>query len=140
MNYMEVLTFKTALQNLKNRGIYDEDGIAIDECAEFTYLTETLEEMEQENSILIAVPSTQQDIVLVFQELQHAQEKHPNWPNSGFEALAIVTEEVGELAKAILQFKHEGGDPERIRQEAIQVAAMGMRYVLNLPEITKPNK
>ena len=137
---MEIIALQSALESLTNRGIFTADSTLIEECVEFTYLTETLKEMEKENSMLISVPNTEQDLVLIFEELQHAQEKHPNWPNSGFEALAIVTEELGELAQAMLQFKHEGGDPERIRAEAIQVAAMGLRFVLNLPAITKPNK
>lgn len=40
--------------------------------------------------------------------------------------LAILVEEVGELAQAIVQAQHEEGDPKRIRRELVQVAAVAL--------------
>jgi NTP pyrophosphatase (non-canonical NTP hydrolase) len=68
----------------------------------------------------------------VFMELRKAEKKHPGWPNSLFEAYTIIAEEVGELAQAILQEKYEKGTKNRIKEEAIQSAAMCLRFLLNL--------
>jgi len=43
--------------------------------------------------------------------------------------LAILMEEVGELAQAAVQARFEGGDGHFIRMEAIQVAAVALAIV-----------
>lgn len=130
---MQKHVFREAIDSLKLGLFKDEDGTFLSETAEFQYLERAL--VPDEDQAIFLVPQTGGEaIISIFNELQSTEEKHPNWPSNGFEALAIITEELGELAQAMLQFKHEGGDPERIRQEAIQVAAMGIRFVLNLPE------
>lgn len=63
-------------------------------------------------------------------ELERATAKHPEWPTDPFHALAILTEEVGELAQTLLKATYEGG-PEPDRQEAVQVAAMALRLLMN---------
>ena len=68
----------------------------------------------------------------VFAELRRAEEKHPRWPDDPFRALAIITEEVGELAQAIMQRQYEGGSCSLVEDEATQVAAMGLRFFKNL--------
>ena len=72
----------------------------------------------------------------IFKELKKAEEKHPGWPADFFEGHAIISEEVGELAQAIIDHKYKGQglclySLNRIREEAIQVAAMGIRFLLN---------
>lgn len=68
-------------------------------------------------------------------ELDKAIAKFPGWPDDPFHALTIVQEEVGELAKALLQFYYEQdkavtvGD---IRKEAIQSIAMLHRFLNSL--------
>lgn len=42
---------------------------------------------------------------------------------------AILTEEVGELAQAAIQARYEGGDEARIREEAVQVAAVALAII-----------
>lgn len=68
----------------------------------------------------------------IYSELEAAEKQHPNWPENPFEALAIITEELGELSQALLQYKHEGGLSEAIRAEAIHVTAMGFRFIINI--------
>jgi NTP pyrophosphatase (non-canonical NTP hydrolase) len=64
--------------------------------------------------------------------LERAQSKHPTWPTDPLHAAAIVAEEVGELQQAILQATYDDGDCNRIREEALDVAASALRFVLSL--------
>jgi NTP pyrophosphatase (non-canonical NTP hydrolase) len=64
-------------------------------------------------------------------EVQKATEMHPDWPTDPLHALAIVTEELGELYKTILQNKYEGKHPDV--NEAVQTAAMALRFLANWP-------
>ena len=60
--------------------------------------------------------------------------KFPTWPTHALHAVAVVNEEVGELNKAILQAiyePHKSG-PAEVRAEAIQAAAMAIRFVRSL--------
>lgn len=66
---------------------------------------------------------------LIQAELERAIAKHPEFPSNLFEQLAIMQEEAGEVAKACLHYKHEGGTVEDIRDELIQTAAMCMRML-----------
>jgi len=67
-------------------------------------------------------------------ELKRAERKHPAWPPNIFEQLAILQEEAGEVTKAVLQYKREGGKLQDVRSELVQTAAMCMRMLQNLPE------
>lgn len=52
------------------------------------------------------------------------------WGNQDMETLCLaIAEETGELAQAVLQARHEGGDPDRIRQEAIDLVALCAQMV-----------
>lgn len=71
----------------------------------------------------------------VFPELQRAINKFPLWPDDMLHALTIVQEEVGELAKDVLQFHYEpneGKTVETIRAEAVQSIAMLHRFLNSL--------
>lgn len=76
---------------------------------------------------------------IVGAELARVRAKFPQWPTDPIHALAVVTEEHGELARAILQATYElpledtNEVTRAIRDEAIQLAAMAMRFVENLP-------
>ena len=72
------------------------------------------------------------EIGLIRDELMKVKIKHPIWPEDMFEQLAVVTEEAGEVAKAVLHYKHEGGSMEDIRDELLQTAAMCIRMLENL--------
>jgi hypothetical protein len=66
----------------------------------------------------------------VLHELQQARSAHAPF-GSAHEGYAVLLEEVEEL-KAEVFLKREKRSPERLRKEAIQVAAMAMRFVLDL--------
>ncbi len=69
-------------------------------------------------------------------ELQRAVAKFPTWPTDPFHALAVLGEEFGELTKAVLQHTyepHKGVRPRDVRTEAIQTAAMALRWAMSLP-------
>lgn len=74
----------------------------------------------------------------ILHELKVAKKKHPNWPDHVVAQAAIVGEEAGELLQAALQAKYEPNSKEpsehleHMRKEAIQTAAMAIRFILNL--------
>ena len=74
-------------------------------------------------------------------ELRKAKKKFPSWPDHPAGQAGIVVEEAGELMQACLQKKYERkkrSDAEhiaRMRSEAIQTAAMAIRFLENLEEI-----
>lgn len=67
----------------------------------------------------------------VCSEVLRAEQKHPCWPDNDFEALAILTEEVGEAAQAMIEEKHYGAPHDDVRKEMIQCAAMAIRWLIN---------
>jgi len=70
----------------------------------------------------------------VLEEVERATAKFPTWPTDPLHAVSVVGEEFGELTQAVLQLVYEPhkSTPEAVREEAIQVAAMAMRFVLSL--------
>lgn len=66
-------------------------------------------------------------------EIEKAVTKFPTFPNDALHALAIINEECGELSKAVLQYTYEPHktSKEEIRMEAIQTAAMCIRFLLS---------
>ena len=79
-------------------------------------------------------------LILVLTELERAEEKHPDWSAySVVDMAAIVSEEAGELIRAALQHKYEGGQFEEIKKECIQTAAVALRMLKELSEYEKAN-
>lgn len=70
-------------------------------------------------------------VIQVIGELASAQMKFPAF-NSQHEGLSIIQEEFEELKEAVFWSK-KGGDP---RAEAIQLAAMALRFLNDCPERT----
>lgn len=70
----------------------------------------------------------------VFDELDRAIAKFPSWPTDPLHAVAVLGEEFGELTKAILQAVYEPhkSGPNDVREEAIQTAAMALRFLASL--------
>jgi len=71
----------------------------------------------------------------VLPELGNAVRKFPYWPNNPHAALDILNEESGELTKAINEFINEPGKGTTvsdIEKEAVQTAAMGIRFLLSI--------
>lgn len=69
-------------------------------------------------------------------ELGRATGKFPQYPTDPLHAIAILQEEVGELTKAVLQatYEPEKGSRAHIKEEALQVAAMAIRFLLSTDE------
>lgn len=73
----------------------------------------------------------------IIAEVERAKAMHPTWPTHIVAKAGIVCEEAGELIRATLQLKYECPllDDDRaalkaqIRKEAIQVAAMAIRFL-----------
>lgn len=70
----------------------------------------------------------------VFAELDRATAKFPTWPTDPLHAFAVVGEEHGELQKELLQLVYEPhkSTPESVRTEAVQLAAMSLRFLMSL--------
>lgn len=70
----------------------------------------------------------------VCSELIRAVGRYPTFA-SGHEGWAVMHEEMDELWDEV---RKRNSDPERMRAEAIQVAAMGIRFVLDVCEVDRP--
>lgn len=66
-------------------------------------------------------------------ELNRAKKLHPNYPTDIYHQLAIMQEEAGEVAKAVLDYKSNKASLNDVREELIQTAAMCVRMLENLP-------
>lgn len=69
------------------------------------------------------------------EEIARATAKFPGWPNDPLHALAVLQEEVGELTQAVLDASYDFVTMEmigQIRREAIQVAAMAVRFLASV--------
>lgn len=65
-------------------------------------------------------------------EVGRAVAKFPTWPTDPFHAYGVLAEEFGELGKAIVQYTyepHKNVSIEDIRAEAVQTAAMALRFL-----------
>lgn len=67
-------------------------------------------------------------------ELRRATNKFPCWPYDPLHALAIIGEKFGELSQATLQCVYEPhkSDIADVRVEAVQLAAMAIRFLISL--------
>jgi hypothetical protein len=74
-----------------------------------------------------------QAIDMIVKEIERASEIFPTFPKDRVHMAAIVAEECGELMQATLQQvyePHKGGNPIK---EAVQTAAMAVRFLENYP-------
>lgn len=71
----------------------------------------------------------------IFDELGRAQRLHPVWPCDTIHQAAILSEEAGEVVKAANNYVYHGGDMQQIRNELVQVGAMVVRMLANLPKV-----
>ncbi len=74
---------------------------------------------------------------MVFDELQRAERKFPGFPTDPVHAAAVLAEEVGELQQACLQWTYEGGRLEDVTKEAVQSAAMALRFLFNMESLRR---
>jgi hypothetical protein len=70
----------------------------------------------------------------VLAEVERAIRKFPTWPTDPLHAVGVLGEEFGELTKEALQLTYEPHKTTRqaFRKEAIQTAAMALRFVASL--------
>lgn len=70
----------------------------------------------------------------ILNEVERATKKFPTWPTDPLHALAVLGEEFGELTKEVVQFTYEPhkSTAETVRKEAIQTAAMALRFAMSL--------
>lgn len=96
---------------------------------------------EKPTSVLDGIPIMDE----IGKELARAVAKFPTWPTDPLHALAVLGEEYGELTQAVLQHIYEPytGEPDdrtgetsnsasAVRSEAIQTAAMAIRFLIGL--------
>lgn len=69
----------------------------------------------------------------VLTEVDNATGKFPTWPTDPIHAVGVIQEESGELQKEVLQLCYEPDKSEKedVRKEAIQLAAMAIRFLLS---------
>jgi NTP pyrophosphatase (non-canonical NTP hydrolase) len=76
-------------------------------------------------------------------ELRRAKKAFPTWPDHIVARAGIVVEEAGELMQAALQSKYQPTKKSRkehieaMKAEAIQTAAMAIRFLENLKDDDK---
>lgn len=77
---------------------------------------------------------TNKVLVEVLTELKRASSLYPTWPTDPLHAVSVLGEEFGELHKAVLQRVYEPHKCtyEEMRSEAIQTAAMSLRFLMSL--------
>ena len=68
------------------------------------------------------------------EEVERAMRKFPTWPTDPLHAVAVLGEEFGELTKSVLQMTYEPHKTSsmELRAEAIQTAAMALRFLMSL--------
>lgn len=67
----------------------------------------------------------------VEKEFCRAVSKFPGWHDDPVVAAAVVAEESGELIRAALQYRNEDGKIAAMKKEAIQTAAMAIRFLMH---------
>lgn len=68
----------------------------------------------------------------ILDELAQARLKHPEKFNSSHEGYAVILEEMDELWEQVRT--QNGGDKEKMKREAVQIAAMSIRFIQDLIE------
>lgn len=99
-------------------------------------MNEATEDQTPSPSPSAAAPGSAFIVAEVLEEVERAMRKFPTWPTDPLHALAVLGEEFGELTKEVVQFTYEphktcGMD---VRKEAIQTAAMALRFLVGLDE------
>jgi len=65
-------------------------------------------------------------------EIDRAEQLHPKWPDDLVHAVAIVSEEAGELVRAANRVQFEEASMGEVIDEAVQVGAMVFRLLKNI--------
>jgi hypothetical protein len=77
-------------------------------------------------------------IGVVLNEVVRAEKLHPYWPQDPIHAAGIVVEEAGELMQACIDNVYKPVDNmDSIKREAVQTAAMGIRFLINIHKLER---
>ena len=74
---------------------------------------------------------------LVIKELHRAEKEFPYWFGDPIHASNVVAEEAGELVRAANIFSYEDGLLYTLKEEAIQTAAMAIRFLKHIDKYSK---
>jgi hypothetical protein len=79
------------------------------------------------------------DIInVVLNEVVRAEKLHPYWPQDPIHAAGIVVEEAGELMQVCIDHVYEPVDRlDDMKREAMQTAAMGIRFLINIHKLER---
>ena len=82
----------------------------------------------------MSMPDKDSPLGQILAEFERAVVKFPTWPTDPLHAVAVLGEEFGELTQEALQLTYEPHKTTReaFRKEAIQTAAMALRFVVSL--------
>lgn len=115
------------------------EGLGVVECGiACSRIKEALKDVAKLRAYLgktMSIPGLAVEIEAVIREIIQAQRYYPDF-HSAHEGYAVLLEEVDELWAEIKKRKQ---NPDRMRQEAIQVAAMAIRFVLDICEKEETN-
>jgi hypothetical protein len=64
-------------------------------------------------------------------EIKRANEKHGDFPKDLMLRVCIVAEEMGEVQKAVVNYKLAGASIEDVDKEMIQLAAMALKFLVS---------
>lgn len=86
------------------------------------------------NTRALSSPTGVDGVASILAEVERATAKFPTWPTDPLHAVAVLGEKFGELVRAVLQVTYEPGKatPEDVATEAMQTAAMALRFVASL--------
>jgi hypothetical protein len=89
---------------------------------------------KSENTSEALPPSASSVLAEIEAEIARATAKFPTWPTDPIHAFAVVGEEYGECQKEVLQLTYEPhkSSKEEVRKEAVQLAAMAIRFLMSL--------
>lgn len=87
-------------------------------------------EFYEGGNVIIEIPlQLVPHIELILLEYEKACKKHPEFADSLLQAHAILSEEVGEIAKGILEHLNGSESLDHIKEETAQVAAVCLRML-----------
>jgi len=95
----------------------------------------TLDDYEPEKADCPSAPCSASSVLAEIEaEITRATAKFPTWPTDPIHAFAVVGEEYGECQKEVLQLTYEPhkSTKEAVRKEAVQLAAMSIRFLMSL--------
>lgn len=76
-------------------------------------------------------PAEKQSVRLVLIELERAKNMWPEWPDDLIHQAAIVGEEAGEVLQSSLEATYEEAPADAAVYEAVQTAAVALRFISN---------